>query len=163
MSSERSRTYYDILGIMPNASIQQIEDAYHFYASKLANSNDQRYTKELQEAFITLSDPTKRALYDRLLFGGTGTYQTVGHMPAAVETFTAHGPDSDFVMRQKPQNVHQVMQASYARSRRSARRQPAPQFQSSRTPLDYILVFIAIGLPILTIFGIIFILILQTP
>ena len=165
MSSERGRTYYDILGIMPNATPQQIEDAYHFFSAQIANSHNVAMTKELQEAFITLSDPTKRAMYDRLLFGGTGTYQNFVATAQRVETFSANDPNSQFIMKQKqPQQQFPPNQQQYSVPQfRGPRRAPGSLFRPIWGPLEYFLIFLAVGLPVLTILAVILILILQSP
>eukprot|EP00931_Biecheleriopsis_adriatica_P100547 TRINITY_DN75832_c0_g1_i1.p1 TRINITY_DN75832_c0_g1~~TRINITY_DN75832_c0_g1_i1.p1 ORF type:complete len:508 (+),score=131.82 TRINITY_DN75832_c0_g1_i1:68-1591(+) len=64
-------TYYQILGVAPNASSEDIKNSYRKLARKLhpdKNRDDPNATarmQELQEAFEVLSDPEQRAAYDQ--------------------------------------------------------------------------------------------------
>jgi molecular chaperone DnaJ len=70
------RDYYDILGVSRDASEQEIKSAYRKLALKFhpdKNPNDKHAEenfKEAAEAYSVLSDPEKRARYDR--FGHSG-------------------------------------------------------------------------------------------
>jgi curved DNA-binding protein CbpA len=62
--------YYQLLGIAPTASIVEIKQAYRKLAfqyhpdrNHMSRANDE-VMKELNEAFITLSDSSKRRKYD---------------------------------------------------------------------------------------------------
>ena len=62
--------YYQLLGIAPTASIAEIKQAYRKLAfqyhpdrNQMSRVNDE-VMKEINEAFITLSDPSKRRKYD---------------------------------------------------------------------------------------------------
>lgn len=63
--------YYRVLGLDSDASQEDIRKAYRLYASKLhpdKHKGDQFFEerfKEIQEAYEVLSDPTRRAAYDR--------------------------------------------------------------------------------------------------
>lgn len=77
------RDYYETLGVPRNASADEIKSAfrklarqYHPDVSQEANA-EERF-KEINEAFAILSDPDKRAAYDR--FGHAGV-QGQGGMP----------------------------------------------------------------------------------
>jgi len=69
------RDYYDILGVPKNASPDQVKSAFRQLARKYhpdvnsADDAEERF-KELNEAYAVLSDPDKRAAYDR--FGHAG-------------------------------------------------------------------------------------------
>jgi curved DNA-binding protein CbpA len=67
------KTYYDILGIKKNASVEEINIAYNklyskFYSDK--NNGDEFFKEMFQsikEAYETLSIPTKKTIYDNSL------------------------------------------------------------------------------------------------
>jgi len=68
MKSERD--YYEVLGIVPSASAEEIRRAYHKRAFKYHPDRNQKWdeaNKEMQginEAYAILSDPIKRREYD---------------------------------------------------------------------------------------------------
>lgn len=79
------RDYYEILGVSRNASQEEIEQAYRklliqyhpdrFPPEKKAEAREK--FKEVSEAYGVLSDPNKRAQYDRFGHAGiSGTYTT---------------------------------------------------------------------------------------
>jgi len=70
--------YYDILGVEPNASIEQIKDAYLYKANILhpdrlaamtekVRSMAERDLKMVNAAYEVLSNPKRRQEYDRVL------------------------------------------------------------------------------------------------
>ena len=70
--------YYNVLGVSRGASADEIKKAFRKQAKKYhpdANPNDPKAEerfKEVNEAYEVLSDPEKRAQYDR--FGAAGVW-----------------------------------------------------------------------------------------
>ncbi|CAA6667916.1 unnamed protein product [Spirodela intermedia] len=67
--SERRRSFYDLLGIPEDGGAAEIKRAYKELARRYHPDYTRRFI-EVQEAYETLSDPSRRALYDRHLAGG---------------------------------------------------------------------------------------------
>lgn len=74
--SDKSRDYYRILGVRPDATSEEIKEAWifgvkAFHPDKFATSSQrqqaiaQERTKAVNEAYYILSDATQRANYDR--------------------------------------------------------------------------------------------------
>ncbi|TPW08999.1 MAG: molecular chaperone DnaJ, partial [bacterium] len=79
------RDYYEILGVAENATPEQVKKAFRGLAKRYhpdANRNDpsaESKFKEAGEAFEVLSDPDKRAQYDRMKRYGAGMGGRGGH------------------------------------------------------------------------------------
>jgi len=67
---QSERGYYEVLGIAPNASAEEIRRAYHMLAFQCHPDRHQeseeshKKMKEINEAYDILSDPIKRREYD---------------------------------------------------------------------------------------------------
>jgi molecular chaperone DnaJ len=80
------RDYYEILGVSRTATQEEIRRAYRRLARQYhpdvnKSPDAEEKFKEINEAYEVLSDPDKRAAYDR--FGHAGVQAGVGHEPSA--------------------------------------------------------------------------------
>ena len=79
----KKRDYYQVLGVSQNASDEQIKKAFRKLALKYHpdrnkdESADAKF-KEINEAYHVLSDPEKRANYDRFGHAGVGSQGSSG-------------------------------------------------------------------------------------
>ncbi|XP_056173164.1 chaperone protein dnaJ 11, chloroplastic-like [Syzygium oleosum] len=88
---------YEVLGIRPGATGQEIKTAYRRLARVLhpdvaAGAGAGREFMRVHEAYATLSDPDRRADYDRTLFQGAGRF-AVSVVAAAA---SARGPSRNW-------------------------------------------------------------------
>lgn len=89
------RDYYEVLGVPKDASERDIAKAYRRLAVKYhpdsnpGDENASRYFKEAAEAYEILSDPEKRARYDR--FGHAGVEGHSTQFSSAEDIFAAFG------------------------------------------------------------------------
>ena len=76
MATEQKQDYYDVLGVARGASAEEMKKAFRrlamrFHPDRNQESGAEAKFKEINEAYEVLSDPEKRAMYDR--FGHAAT------------------------------------------------------------------------------------------
>ena len=76
MATEQKQDYYDVLGVARNAGADELKKAFRRLAMRFHPDRNQEVGaeakfKEVNEAYEVLSDPEKRAMYDR--FGHAAT------------------------------------------------------------------------------------------
>ncbi len=90
---ENKRDYYEVLGVSRTASEQEIKSAYRKLALKYhpdRNPGDKEAEekfKEIVEAYSVLSDPEKRALYDRYGHAGVSSSAAAAGYGAGFDPF----------------------------------------------------------------------------
>ena len=88
------RDYYETLGVTRDASDQELKGAYRKMALKYhpdrnpANKEAEEHFKEAAEAYGVLSDPQKRASYDRFGHDGLRGVPAQGFDPSVFSDFT---------------------------------------------------------------------------
>jgi molecular chaperone DnaJ len=88
------RDYYEILGVGRNVSEQELKSAYRQFALKYhpdrnpGDHNAEEKFKEAAEAYSVLSDPQKRAAYDRYGPAGVSGAASSGFDPNAFADFS---------------------------------------------------------------------------
>jgi signal peptidase I len=91
--SSRVRNPYDVLGVSPNASLDEIRDAYwrlvRFYRTEGDAAWQATHLEEVQEAYDLLSDPGRRAALDA---GDGGTAVTQPAAPVSAPSVAAPPP-----------------------------------------------------------------------
>jgi molecular chaperone DnaJ len=70
MATDRKQDYYDVLGVARGANQDEVKKAYrrlamHFHPDRNQEAGAEARFKEVNEAYEVLSDPEKRAMYDR--------------------------------------------------------------------------------------------------
>jgi curved DNA-binding protein CbpA len=81
MATQRKQDYYDVLGLPRNASPDDIKKAFRrlamqYHPDRNKESEAEARFKEVNEAYEVLSDPERRAMYDR--FGHAATQGDAG-------------------------------------------------------------------------------------
>lgn len=116
--SERQLTYYEMLDVTANASFEEIEASYQRIItylgpealavySMIEPEEAQKLRSQVDEAFRTLSDPDRRAAYDRLRGGrpvddGHATSVTTTHAPESATSSTTTSYAASFPVNSTP-------------------------------------------------------------
>lgn len=94
------KDYYDILGVPHDATPEQIRQAFYKLAHRYHpdKGGDPEKFKEINEAYRVLSDPEKRAQYDKFgtVFGGVGAETKGGPQWQSFDWDIPFGFSSDF-------------------------------------------------------------------
>ena len=107
-------SYYDCLGIAPWASVKEIRRAYrdlskryHPDTSTLAPEQARQRFQKLNEAYLVLSNPTQRALYDgRSGFGSVPIVQLQSSQQAGTESGNLNAASYDITRRPLSDSEH---------------------------------------------------------
>ncbi|MHB1138141.1 MAG: J domain-containing protein [Microthrixaceae bacterium] len=136
MPTSPERTHYQVLGVAPGATTQQIRDAHRqlarmLHPDRLAGASDaerrlaERRMREVNAAWTTLSNPDRRTDYDRRLragatgpTGGAGASGATGYGPAssrgagATVDDTARNPGSGWPVDDDPDEFYSRLRAA---------------------------------------------------
>jgi len=98
--------YYQILGLTPDATQDQIKKAYRSMAMKHHpdRGGDQAKFKDISVAYDTLSDPQKRAEYDQMRQGGPQVRFNSGNFQDFADIFGGRSPFGDIFGRSMRRN-----------------------------------------------------------
>jgi curved DNA-binding protein len=98
--------HYQILGLQPNATPDQIKKAYRGMAMKHHpdRGGDQAKFKDISVAYDTLSDPQKKAEYDQMRMGGPQVRFTTGGFQDINDLFGGRSPFGDMFGRRMQRN-----------------------------------------------------------
>ncbi len=94
------RDYYEVLGVAKNASDDEIKKAYRklakeYHPDRNKSLDAETKFKEISEAYEILSDPQKRAQYDRFGFNGNQFGQGFGSQGFDFQNFANFGEFGD--------------------------------------------------------------------
>jgi signal peptidase I len=98
------RTPYDVLGVSPDASSEEIRDAYwrlvRFYRTEAESAWTATHLGELQDAYELLSDPARRAELDAT----NGTLASAAPQPPPYQPGAAPFPPAEPLQRHRSHN-----------------------------------------------------------
>lgn len=96
MNAEGTRDWYDVLGVPPNAKPEAIKGAYRQLAKQRHPDagGSSAAMQELNAAYDILSDPRRRAIYDRHRRRGSRTSQEQAHTSSPREQTESRSADA---------------------------------------------------------------------
>lgn len=94
MTTEQKRDYYDVLGVARGASAEELKKAFRklamqYHPDRNKEPGAEARFKEINEAYEVLSDPERRAMYDR--FGHAGAHAGADGFARGFEGFSGFG------------------------------------------------------------------------
>lgn len=94
MTTEQKRDYYDVLGVSRGASADELKKAFRrlamqYHPDRNKEPGAEARFKEINEAYEVLSDPDRRAMYDR--FGHAGAQAGADGFARGFEGFSGFG------------------------------------------------------------------------
>ena len=123
-ASETKSDYYEVLGVAPAADLTEIRKAFRRLAREChpdvnpEDPEDEARFKECAEAWEVLSDPEKRAAYDRYGFDGLrGRAMTDFQNAAFRDVYNAYFGTDDFGVPMHPIFAYQARLREYLKQR----------------------------------------------
>ncbi|HXK34803.1 MAG TPA: molecular chaperone DnaJ [Dehalococcoidia bacterium] len=94
MTTEQKRDYYDVLGVARGASAEELKRAFRklamqYHPDRNKEPGAEARFKEINEAYEVLSDPERRAMYDR--FGHAAAHAGADGFARGFEGFSGFG------------------------------------------------------------------------
>ena len=110
MATEQKQDYYDVLGVPRNAGAEDIKKAFRklamqYHPDRNHEPGAEARFKQVNEAYEVLSDPEKRAMYDRF-----------GHAATRARTRTRAGSTGSRVRRAR-RHLRRVLRRAAGRAR----------------------------------------------
>jgi DnaJ-class molecular chaperone len=176
MTDHKQKNYYELLGITREASMEQIKIAYrdlarvyhpdsNFYAEIIdtpPTKRDEEIFKLVTAAYDTLMDPEKRAQYNRTLLVGVPGWSEGDNgqqgspsiaKPANWEQMAARPPSTPRAHNPSHTAFGKGNREEYVSKSSIQRTRPVAEMLQStrRTIADKFLLFVGLGLPLLTL------------
>lgn len=168
-SKPEEKDYYELLGVTRNASTEEIKLAfreiarvYHpdskFYSEIIdapLTERDQNIFKLVTAAYDTLIDPEKRAEYDRRLVRGLHEWDNSPLRPPRMAPSWEEGRDQHMQRAVHHRGFGVSAREEYVSVSTAQQTRPLAELLRStkRTFADHLLLFIGLGLPLLTLAG----------